>query len=259
MIQLLRWFLLLLLVSTLSGCFYWVRAYQTYLQMDEFDQNFEISIADEFNVHFKDPILYNHDFISLSKLKPSEIIALESGEKWRYWFIKVDEHDHIIQPEIKFYFDLTFNSEDRLIRWAFSSLFLQIAPAEFLELSFRSLGSATINKEKRQLKANADLFEKITSELPKKSQVLSQLGEPLKIKQEKKEEKYRYHFLLQTDDIEQGYEDRSLNVVKLTFDKTTRELIKMAGRFAGLKISIDYREYLENSPEQLAQAITLDK
>lgn len=253
MIRVFRWILLLSLLSTLTGCFDWIRVYQTYLQMEEFDQNFTIIAEDEFSVLFKDPILYSDDFISLSRLQPSKIITDESGEKWRYWFRKVDGKGVVISPEVAFYFDLNFNQEKRLRRWSFSSLFLQIAPAEFLELSFRSLGTATINKEKRQLKANTDLIDKISIDLPQKPQILEQLGEPIKIKNKKTKEVYYYHFLLETHDIEEGYEDRALSVIKITFDKQTEEMIKMAGRFAGLKISIDYQKYIKKEQELIAQ------
>ena len=256
MIRLFRWFLLLCLISTLTGCFYWIRAYQTYLQMEEFDQNFAITVEDDFSVLFKDPILYNDDFISLSKLQPSDRFTREAGgTSWRYRFRKVDGQGTVIHPEVKFYFDLDFNKEKRLTRWTFSSLFLQIAPAELLELSFRSLGSATINKETRQLKANTGLIDKISIDLPLIAQVLEQLGEPIKIKDKKTKEIYYYHFLLETHDIEEGYEDRALTVVKIAFDKQTKEMIKMAGRFAGLKISIDYRKFLKNEPEHIAQML----
>jgi len=249
-----RWFFLLLLINMLTGCFYWIRAYQTYLQMDEFDQNFSITVTDEFSVDFKDPILYSDDFISLAKLQSSATMPLISGKKWRYLFRKVDQKGRVIEPEIKFYFDLSFNSENRLFRWSFSSLFLQIAPADFLEASFRSLGGAEINKGKRQLKANPEAINKINSDLPKKTQVISQLGVPLKVDEsnEKKQEIFHYHFLLEAHDIEEGYEDRRLSVVKLYFDKTTQELIKMSGRFAGLKISIDYRKFLDRKQEEIA-------
>ena len=255
MIRLFRWFYLLLLLSTLSGCFDWIRAYQTYLQMNEFDEHFAIQLTDEFNLYFKDPILYSDDFISLSRLQPSAIRKETAGESWRYIFRKIDERGDLVQPEVKFYFDLDFNEEKRLKRWSFSPLFLQIAPAEFLEVSLRSLGEATINEETRQLRANMDLVDKISSELPKKAQVILQLGEPLSIKDKAKQEQYRYHFLLETHDIEKGYEDRALCVIKLTFDKETEFLVKMAGRFAGLKVSIDYRKYLDNQHENLAQMI----
>ena len=62
-----RRLLILFLMSTLTGCFYWVRAYQTYLQMDDFDQHFTITAANEFTLGFNDPKPYNEDFIALSK------------------------------------------------------------------------------------------------------------------------------------------------------------------------------------------------
>jgi len=221
--------------------------------MEQFDDHFTVTVEDEFSVRFKDPILYSEDFISLSKLQPSIVSAEKGNEHWRYWFRKVDEQGEIIQPELKFYFDLVFNEDQRLIRWAFSSLFLQIAPAPFLEASLRSLGGAKINQFKRQLKADISTIEKIATDLPKKTQVISQLGKPLRIKKEHNQDVYIYHFKLQTHGIEQGYEDRVLSVVKLSFDKQNNELVKMAGRFVGLKLSINYRKLLKHKQSQLAQ------
>ncbi len=245
MIKIWRWILILFLISTLTGCFYWIRAYQTYLQMDDFDQHFSILAMDKFELFFKDPILYSDDLISLSKLQPSVKTAVDTGESWRYWFRKVDLQGNIVQPEVKFYFDLAFNKEERLTEWTFSELFLQIAPAEFLEISIRSLGGAEINKGKRQLKANTDSIEKIDTKLPQKTQILSQLGEPLEIEHKEAQDIYLYHFQLETKGIKEGYEDRALSAVKLTFDNNTDELVKMSGRFIGLKISINYRKFVK--------------
>jgi len=222
-----------------------VRAYQTYVQMGEFDQHFSITAADEFKVFFNDPILYSDDFISLSKLQPSIKNKVGTGENWRFWFRKIDQQGLVMQPEVKFYFDLDFNQEQHLTQWIFSSLFLQIAPAEFLEISIRSLGGAEINQGKRQLRANTDLIEKIDTELPQKEQVLKQLGPPLQIVHKKSKDVYIYHFQLETPSIQEGYEDRALSIVKLSFDNKSNELIKMSGRFIGLKISINYQKYVK--------------
>jgi len=238
---------LLVLTCSLSGCIYWIRAYQTYLQMDEFDRYFTIVTTDEFTLQFKEPILYSKDFVSLSRLYASEDDPTLEGRRWRYWFRKVDANNKMIVPEVKFYSDLTFNKEERIIAWSFSSLFLQIAPPKFLEVSLRSIGGAEIDTEKQQLRANSKLIDKISEDLPKKPAVLSQLGEPLEIKDEGDIEVYMYHFLLETHHIEKGYEDRALSEVKISFDKKTQELIRMSGRFAGLKVSINYRKFL-NEP-----------
>ncbi len=231
------------LLSTMTGCFYWWRAYQTYRQMNDFDEHFSISVKDDFTVHFKDPILFSEDFVSLAKLRPSMEENTPYGKLWTYIFRKVDKQGHNVFPEIKFYFTLAFNREDRIIAWSFSPMFLQIAPAEFLELSFRSLGEAVINQGKKQIKVSADKINKINAALPLKSAVLEQLGEPLEIEDKNTRELYLYHFKLETPSIEEGYEDRALSVLKLTFDKATQEMIKMSGRFAGLKIAINYRKY----------------
>lgn len=249
----LRIIFLLVLAGSLSGCMYWIRAYQVYLQMDEFDRHFSIVANDEFTLHFKDPILFSKDFVSLSKLYASQDDPTTDGRRWRYWFRKVDGNNKLIKPEVKFYSDLNFNKENRLIAWSFSSLFLAIAPPKFLEVSLRSIGGAEIDKEKQQLKANSALLERITADLPKKSVVLAQLGDPLEIKDEPEQEIYIYHFLLETHHIEEGYEDHALNEVKITFDKKTQELIRMAGRFAGLKVSINYRKFLDE-PQDVAQS-----
>jgi hypothetical protein len=245
----LRIVFLLTLTGLLSGCMYWIRAYQVYLQMNDFDRNFSVVTSDEFTLRFKEPILYSKDFVSLSKLYASQDDPTQEGRRWRYWFRKVDGNNNLIKPEVKFYSDLNFNKENRLIAWSFSSLFLAIAPPKFLEVSLRSIGGAEIDKEKQQLKANSALLEKISEDLPKKPAVLAQLGEPFEIKDEPEQEIYIYRFLLETHRIEEGYEDRALNEVKISFDKKTQELIRMAGRFAGLKVSINYRKFLDEAPD----------
>lgn len=235
---------ILLLITTLTGCMYWIRAYQTYLQLDEFDKNFVIQDDKVFALHFNHPILYNYDLVSLSKLQPSNIKNLPNGSRWRYTFRKVDAAQKLIQPGLTFFFDLDFNSEKRVTSWYFSPLFLQIAPPKFLEVSLRALAGGAIDKINRRLRANANAITKISAKLPQKAPVIAQLGAPLEIQNEPEQEIYIYHFLLDTHDIEPGYEDRALSVVKLTFDKSTHELTRMAGRFAGLKISINYRKFL---------------
>lgn len=244
-----RLIIVLALALSLTGCMYWIRAYQVYLQMNDFDRHFSVTAADEFTLHFKEPILFSKDFVSLSKLYASQDDLTADGRRWRYWFRKVDGNNNVIKPEVKFYSDLSFNKESRLIAWSFSSLFLAIAPAKFLEVSLRSIGGAEIDKEKQQLKANPALLEKIANDLPKKASVLAQLGQPFEIIDEpvQEQEIYIYRFLLETRHIEKGYEDRALNEVKITFDKKTQELIRMAGRFAGLKVSINYRKFIDDA------------
>ena len=234
---------ILFLIISLTGCIYWVRAYQTYLQLNEFDKNFVIQDDKVFALHFNHPILYNYDLVSLSKLQPSSTQTISTGTRWRYTFRKVDKQQNLINPGLSFFFDLDFNREKRVSSWYFSPLFLQIAPPKFLEVSLRSLAGGALDVDNRELRANAKHI-KVAAKLPQKAPVIAQLGAPVEIVSEPEQEIYIYHFLLDTHDIEPGYEDRALSVVKLTFDKSTHELTRMGGRFAGLKISINYRKFL---------------
>ncbi|QPK63776.1 hypothetical protein IVG45_02015 [Methylomonas sp. LL1] len=248
----LRLFLIFGLLATQTGCLEWLHAYQTYLQMEEFDRYFSVTAKEDFTVHFKAPRLESADFVSLAKLHASSEEQTADGKRWRYWFRKIDKNNQLVNPEISFYCDLAFNQQDKVTEWSFSKLFLQIAPPEFLEASFRSLGGAEINEDKKQLRAKAELIDKIAADLPKKAAVIKELGEPLEIEDQEKLEIYKYQFRLDARDIEEGYEDRALSEVKLSFDKTTQELVKMAGRFAGLKISINYRDFQEEDEKKLA-------
>lgn len=232
--------LVLLLAVSLTGCIYWWRAYQTYVQMSEFDRYFNVVAADDFTLHFKKPILYSEDFVSLAKLNASEEKPTPTGKQWRYWFRKVDKTGKPVTPKVEFYSDLNFNKENRISDWTFSSLFLEIAPPKFLEVSLRSIGGADINKDKMQLRADTSRFGKITATLPRKAKIVEKLGQPLKIKNDNDQEVYVYHFKLITPNIEEGYEERELSIISLSFDKKTEELTKMSGRFAGLKVSINY-------------------
>ncbi|MBS3965157.1 MAG: hypothetical protein KGZ80_11840 [Methylomonas sp.] len=240
------------LLTTLTGCLHWYHALQTYYQLKEFDHYFSVSAKNDFTIHFKEPRLLSEDFVSLARLQSSSEEIHGDGKKWRYWFRKIDQQGQQVVPEISFYLDLAFNKDDKITDWTFSPLFLQIAPPEFLEASFRSLGSAEINEGKQQLRARADQLEKISAQLPKKQAVIEHLGEPLEIENEDDKEIYKYQFRLDARDIEEGYEDRALSEVRLSFDKKTAELVRMSGRFAGLKISINYRDYQETESDKVA-------
>jgi hypothetical protein len=241
---------LILLTATLTGCAYWWRAFQTYKQMGEFDKFFSVVATDDFTLQFKEPVMLSEDFVSLARLRPTEEKSTTEGKHWQYWFRKVDGYKKVVSPKVEFHSDLSFNKQDKLTAWSFSSLFLEIAPPKFLEASLRSVGGGEINKDKMQLRGNTDAIEKIADSLPKKSTVVAKLGEPFEIKKEKTQEVYIYRFLLDTKTIDEGYEKNALNEVKLSFDKKTQELTRMAGNFAGLKISINYRKFQEKSADE---------
>lgn len=238
-----RWLLILSLLISLTGCFYWWRVYQTYLQLRDFDKHFSIRVAEDFTVYFKQPALLTEDFVNLAKLRASEEVKTPSGEQWHYRFRKADKEGNILVPEIQFTLSLNSNLDNEVIALSFSRIFLQIAPPEFLELSIRSVGSGVIDKTNRQLKVDTNKVSKIDAQLPLQTDVLANLGAPFEIQEGETQDVYLYYFMLEAHGIKKGYEDRALSAIRLTFDKASQEMIKMSGRFAGLKISINYRKY----------------
>lgn len=236
---------ILSLLASLTGCFYWWRVYQTYQQMSDFDDNFSISADEGFTLYFKEPRLYSEDFVSLAKLRPSDEEEGDQGLLWRYKFRKIDSEGQVIFPETSFFISLLFNQEKRILSCTFSPLFLKIAPAKFLEIAIRSVAKGKINKANRQLKVDTAAVDKISSKLPLKQEIIEALGDPIEAIDTPGEEIYTYYFLLEAHDIEAGYEERAVNIIKLFFNKQSQEMVKMSGNFAGLKISINYQNYQE--------------
>jgi hypothetical protein len=248
---LIRMVVIVLLSALLSGCVYW-RLLQTKLQLNDFDQYFSLNVADDLTWHFKQPLLYSDDFIYLAKLQPSSIVQEKAGQKWQLLFRKINDQGDLIKPEISYFFTLKFNHQQKLTDLSLSPEFLKMAPPEFLEASLRSLGRGDIFESKRQLKVSADKMLKIPAKLPKQTIILKYLGLPLEKSEEDGLEVFFYRFKLETPHIDEGYEDRAISDLKLWFDKKTLELVKFGGRFAGLKLRIDYREYQQTGSENQA-------
>lgn len=227
---------------SISGCVY-LRLLEFRGQLANFDEYFSVDTKDDLALVFKKPVLYRNDFDYLSKLQPSEIEHLPQGKRSFYRFKKVGIQGRIIKPSVELLLTLKFNQDELLTHWTFSPMFLAMVPAEFLEASLRSLGSSTVNRFKRQVRADLGAIPKIHAQVPIQSDIVSVLGAPLKIIQRKDVERILYRFKLETEMVEQGYEERQFTRVKLDFDSKTHKLLKMSGRFAGMKLSIDYRKF----------------
>jgi len=229
------------LLSSLTGCVWW-RLYQVYNQMADFDAHFSVQVDESFTLRFQDPVVYSEDFIFLAKLQPSR--KLEQGERisWQYHFRKVDRDNQPLSPDVAFTWTLFFNADNRLEAAALSPIFLKIVPPAFLEASIRSIAGAAINATERQLKADVSKIAKLTVPVPTKNTILAVLGAPIAREKSPTAEVLSFRFLLASPDIEPGYESRAISTVKLTFDPKTEQLLRMSGRYAGLKIAINYQK-----------------
>lgn len=234
--------LLLLFCLLLSGCVY-IRLLELKNQFNEFDRYIIIKKDASFSLYFKQPVLEKKDILNLSKLNPSQILSDDDGEIWTYHFDKIhNPHQQNHQP-VSLIFRFRFNDKGKLQQWYFPDEFLAIVPDEFLEASLRSLGQATIFKLSRKIKADVTRLN-TTAKPPDQSSVQKVFGPPYDIANENKFQRFFYRFKLNTDHIEQGYEERQIALVKLDFIPVRKILFKASPRFAGLKVSINYSKLL---------------
>lgn len=230
------------LLSMLGGCV-WLRLLELKNQLAEFDRYFA-SKTDEkgYTLNFKEPVVSADDLIYLSKVHPGWKKTTPERQRWFYDFKKIDASGQFIEPTVNIVHQLGFNEQNLLDRWTFPPNLLAMTPAPFLELSLRGLGFSSIFRSKRQVKANFDKLPKVTAPVPVKQDVVGVLGVPLEIQKTDYGSLYIYHFQLDTDQVKPGYEERKFMEFKLGFAANTDKLLKVWGKFMGMKISIDYRK-----------------
>lgn len=232
--------LLLFLMLTLAGCI-WLRLLETKNQLANFDDHFKVETTDHFKLHFLHPVLLSQDFVTLGKLQPSRIEKLPNGSRWFQIFHKIDSEGKQ-EAGIDIVFTLDFNEENQLISWDFSPNFMAMAPPQFFEASLRSLGKGKVDQGKNRVSVSPEDLIKLESQSPKLSEIIKTLGKPHEQTEEDHLKLYVYQFEVETPHIEEKYENRRTAVAKLYFNPANDDLVKMSGKFIGLKFSIDLSE-----------------
>lgn len=228
------------LVLSLSGCV-WLRLLELKNQLGEFDKNFESKVEPNgYTLSFKQPVVFAEDLTYLSKLQPSWKETHAYGQHWFYNYKKVDVNGQFVSPQVSIVHQLGFSNNKLLNTWVFPPNLLAMTPAPFLELSLRGLGFSKIFKSKRQVKATFDKLPKVQTPVPTKDNIIAVLGDPLEIQKQDFGLLYIYHFQLDTDTVEEGYEDNKFMEIKLGFIADSEALLKLWTKFMGMKISIDY-------------------
>jgi hypothetical protein len=236
-----RWFVFFLGLL-LSGCV-WFRLLEIKNQLADFDENMRIEVVDKhFIVHFKSPVLLSEDFIYLSKLNPTRIETLPDGSYRWYLDFHLDPAKTQDQKTKVVSFIMTYTREHKLEAFDFSPLFVEMAPVAFLEASIRSIGLGKIDQDKRQLKVDPEDLPKLVADLPKSADITKVMGPPELVLRENGLKVLVYHFKSDSKAIDPEFEERRIAEAKLFFDPAKDEMLGLKGRFAGLKLSIDYRK-----------------
>ncbi|MEW6235395.1 MAG: hypothetical protein AB1656_08430 [Candidatus Omnitrophota bacterium] len=235
----------------LMGCVY-LRLLTFKDQLSEFDRHFAVEVQYGFILRFLDPMLYSRDIHYLAKLDASRIEPLGKGERWSYVFAKMQPEGNSNGSE-NLVFEMDFNAKTKMTAVAFSPVFLQIVPADFLKYSLRSLGSARVDAKNHKVYGDSAAFKGANLHPPMREAVLKGLGAPesMEVKDKAVVMKYRYK-LLDAPATESGKE-QGIASVTLQFVAETDELEKVYANFAGMKLSINYEGLLKKSKEFAAK------
>lgn len=235
-------FFIVLAVAGLAGCV-WLRLLEIKNQLADFDEHMRAQVADRhFIVHLLHPVLTSDDFVYLTKLNPTRTESLAQGYRWFLDF-RIDPAASKAQADKIITFAMSFTPEHKLSAFDFSPLFLQMAPPVFLEASIRSLGLGKVDQGKRQMKVDPEDLPKLTAGLPSRTDILKVLGPPADQFPHEGLLILQYKFKAEAKPVAPEHEKRREAEAKLFFDPDKDELVRLSGRFAGLKLSIDYRKF----------------
>ena len=234
--------LVLLMAVMLSGCV-WLRLLEIKNQLSDFDHYVRTEVANQhFIVHLLKPVLLSEDFVYLSKLHPSRIENLPQGAYRWYLDFHLDPAKTPAQKTMMVSFIMIWTAKNRLASFDFSPLFVEMAPAVFLEASIRSLGAGKVDQDRKQLKVDPEDLPRLTASLPKTASITTVLGPPTEEGMDNGLKVLIYRFRSDSLPIDREYEERRWAEAKLFFDPAKDELVRLKGKFAGLKLSIDYRK-----------------
>ncbi|MGZ8242300.1 hypothetical protein [Methylomagnum sp.] len=237
-------FLTLFLALSLSGCV-WLRLLEIKGQLADFDNHVRVEVADRhFILHLHHPVLTSEDFMYLTKLRPSRSETLPQGHR-DFLDFRIDPAATKKQAAKTISFALSYSPEHKLAAFDFSPLFLEMAPPIFLEASIRALGSAKVDQGKKQLKVDPGDLPKLSAQLPHRQDILNVMGPPAEDFPHEGLRILLYRFKAEAEPVEPDYEKRRLAEAKLFFDPATDELVRLSGKFAGLKLAIDYRKFTQ--------------
>ena len=142
---------------------------------------------------------------------------------------------------------MVFNEQKRIYQFKFHEIFLQLVPAEFIELSLRSLGNAKIDQRDRRVDANPAVWYGKNLKAPLSTTIIPKLGEPAKEEILEPNRTVVYKYRLVVPEKSNIAEEKRMAEVSLAFNRQSNELAKMIIRFAGMKLSVNYQKLIERS------------
>ena len=188
--------IILLIIVSSTGCVY-LRLLAVKRQLNDFEENFELSGQNGLTLVFKNPVLLSDDIIWLMKSDPVSREQSEKGEIWVYVLEKqyLGENTDKINYDIPILFCVR---DDKLVEMTFPERFLKNLSKPLLIKMLGSMGKSEISKSTRT--AGTEFKGSNSDEIPKKRYIVSVLGKPYKDETTDHTETFTYLYDLKKSD-----------------------------------------------------------
>ena len=222
-------------ILLVTGCVF-LRLYKVQNQLNDFENNFELSDRGGLVLIFLTPVLESGDMVWLMKNDPLKREKKGQGELWTYLFEKQyltgggEGHEYDIPIFI-------LMQSDMVKKIIFPERFLKNISIPLLKKMFSSMGEAEINKLSKS--ASSKFRGSNPEEIPGMENIVDTLGKPYSVEEEDETTKYTYLYYLKNGGpgpVSDYFEFET----EFIFDKENKSLEKAGGTIRGLTMSLDF-------------------
>ncbi|MGQ0794241.1 MAG: hypothetical protein ACT4NX_09205 [Deltaproteobacteria bacterium] len=221
-----------------SGCIY-SRLLDVKGQLSEFDKNFRIEERRGLAMVFLNPTLLGGDIVWLMTTEPLSKKLYKEGELWEYLLEKQYQPGAAKEGgkfDIPVY--MLFR-DDKLAEITLPERFLRYLSKPLLARMLSSMGAAEINKAKQR--ADSVFQAEATEDIPNVEQFYKMMGKPFASREFSDGRLVAlYRYKLRLVNPKPGVKPLNNVLMRFTFEKGDRKLLKAEGSLRGLIMSLSF-------------------
>jgi len=226
-------FLLLLAITSLSGCVY-LRLLEIKRQLADFGRHCTLEYRDALVVVFREPVLLKEDILYLAKKGPTMAEETPRHSMWQYHFVKQypprqEGEGGVFDVPVRLFFD-----EHKMNMGALPARFYELMPRDFILEAIRAIGHAQVNPVTRYAEGRFHGKQNNTPiPLPRKQDLLRLMGRPYSVEDSGRDCTLSFLYSLQRGKTDPSPPSEAW--ARLTFSKEGGGLTKIEAKFAGMR------------------------
>jgi outer membrane protein assembly factor BamE (lipoprotein component of BamABCDE complex) len=217
------------------SCVY-LRLYKVQSQLNDFENNFELTDKGGLGLIFLNPVLESSDMVWLMKNAPLKKEKKGDGEVWTYVFEKqyMGANDEGHEYDIPL---VIIMQNDMLKEVIFPERFLKDVSIPLIKRMFSSMGEADVNKLSKS--ANSTFRGMNPDEIPKIKNIVDTLGKPYSVEESGDTSTYTYLYYLKHSATDPNPKVMEFEAV-FVFKKEDGSLMKTTNTIRGMTVSFDF-------------------